>query len=57
MNFLTLILQSALMAPLVEFATSTSGHVEPHEGLALGWLGWRWCSARPNGRRPITAMG
>ena len=39
MNFLTLILQSALMAPLVEFATSTSGHVEPREGLALGWLG------------------
>ena len=39
MNFLTLILQSALVAPLVEFATSTSGHVEPREGLALGWLG------------------
>ena len=39
MNFLTLVLQSALMAPLVEFATSTSGHVEPREGLALGWLG------------------
>ena len=39
MNFLTLILQSALVLPLVEFATSTSGHVEPREGLALGWLG------------------
>ena len=43
MNFLTLILQSALVlplvAPLVEFATSTSDHVEPREGLALGWLG------------------
>ena len=39
MNFLTLILQSVLVAPLVEFATSTSGHVEPREGLALGWLG------------------
>ncbi len=43
MNFLTLVLQSALVlplvAPLVEFATSTSGHVEPREGLALGWLG------------------
>ena len=43
MNSLTLILQSALVlplvAPLVEFATSTSGHVEPREGLALGWLG------------------
>ena len=43
MNFLTLILPSALVlplvAPLVEFATSTSGHVEPREGLALGWLG------------------
>ena len=42
MNLLTLILQSVLLplvAPLVEFATSTSGHVEPREGLALGWLG------------------
>ena len=42
MNSLTLILQSVLLplvAPLVEFATSTSGHVEPREGLALGWLG------------------
>ena len=43
MKSLPLILQSALVlplvAPLVEFATSTSGHVEPREGLALGWLG------------------
>ena len=42
MKSLPLILQSVLLplvAPLVEFATSTSGHVEPREGLALGWLG------------------
>ena len=43
MNSLPLFLQSALLlpllAPLVEFATSTSGHVEPRQGLALGWLG------------------
>ena len=43
MKSLPLFLQSALVlplvAPLVEFATSTSGHVEPREGLALGWLG------------------
>ena len=42
MNLLTSILQAVLLplvAPLVEFATSTSGHVEPREGLALGWLG------------------
>ena len=39
MKFLPLFLQSALMLPLVEFATSTSGHVEPRQGLALGWLG------------------
>jgi len=28
-----------LQASLVEFATSSSGHVEPRQGLALGWLG------------------
>ena len=39
MKSLPLFLQSPLMLPLVEFATSTSGHVEPREGLALGWLG------------------
>ena len=32
-------LEASLLAPLVEFATSTSGHVEPRRGLALGWLG------------------
>ncbi len=39
MNAFTFVLQSTLLAPLVEFATSTSGHVEPRQGLALGWLG------------------
>ena len=43
MKSLPLFLQSALLmpllAPLVEFATSSSGHVEPRQGLALGWLG------------------
>lgn len=37
--FLQSVLVLPLVAPLVEFATSTSGHVEPREGLALGWLG------------------
>ena len=37
--FLQAVLVLPLVAPLVEFATSTSGHVEPREGLALGWLG------------------
>ncbi len=39
MQAVTLILQSSLLVPLVEFATSSSGHVEPRQGLALGWLG------------------
>ena len=39
MQSLTFIFEATLLAPLVEFATSTSGHVEPREGLALGWLG------------------
>ena len=39
MHFLTVVLQSTLLAPLVEFATSSSGHVEPRQGVALGWLG------------------
>ncbi len=39
MQAITLILQASLLAPLVEFATSSSGHVEPRQGLALGWLG------------------
>ncbi len=39
MQSLTFVLESTLLAPLVEFATSTSGHVEPRQGLALGWLG------------------
>ena len=37
--FLQSVLVLPLVAPLVEFATSTSGHIEPREGLALGWLG------------------
>ena len=37
--FLQAVLVLPLVAPLVEFATSTSGHIEPREGLALGWLG------------------
>ena len=39
MHFLTFVLQSTLLAPLVEFITSSSGHVEPRQGVALGWLG------------------
>ena len=39
MQSLTFILESTLLAPLVEFARSSSGHVEPRQGLALGWLG------------------
>ena len=35
MQSLTFILEASLLAPLVEFATSTSGHVEPRQGLAL----------------------
>ena len=38
MYSLTLALESSLLAPLVEFATSSSGHVEPRRGLAMGWL-------------------
>ena len=39
MQALTFVLEATLLAPLVEFATSSSGHVEPRQGLALGWLG------------------
>jgi hypothetical protein len=39
MQFLTFVFGATLLAPLVEFATSSSGHVEPRQGLALGWLG------------------
>ena len=39
MQFLTFVLEASLLAPLVEFATSSSGHVEPRQGLAFGWLG------------------
>lgn len=39
MNALTFVLEASLLAPLVEFATSSSGHVEPRQGLAFGWLG------------------
>ena len=39
MHFLTFVLHSTLLAPLVEFITSSSGHVEPRQGVALGWLG------------------
>ncbi len=39
MKSLTFVLEATLLAPLMEFATSTSGHVEPRQGLALGWLG------------------
>ena len=38
MQSLTFVLEATLLAPLVEFATSPSGHVEPRRGLALGWL-------------------
>ena len=39
MQSLTFIFETTLLAPLVEFATSSSGHVEPRQGLAFGWLG------------------
>lgn len=39
MQSLSFVFEATLMAPLVEFATSSSGHVEPRQGLALGWLG------------------
>ena len=39
MSSLTFVFQSTLLAPLVEFITSSSGHVEPRQGVALGWLG------------------
>ena len=39
MQSLTFVFEATLLAPLVEFATSSSGHVEPRWGLALGWLG------------------
>ena len=39
MQSLTCVLEASLLAPLVEFATSSSGHVEPRRGLAFGWLG------------------
>ena len=39
MNSLIFSLESSLLAPLLEFALSPSGHVEPRRGLALGWLG------------------
>jgi hypothetical protein len=39
MQSLTFVLEATLLAPLVEFATSSSGHIEPRQGLALGWLG------------------
>ena len=39
MHSLLFSLESSLLAPLLEFALSPSGHVEPRRGLALGWLG------------------
>ena len=39
MNSLIFSLESSLLVPLLEFALSPSGHVEPRRGLALGWLG------------------
>ena len=39
MYSLKFVLASTLLAPLVEFVTSSSGHVEPRKGLAMGWLG------------------
>ena len=39
MQSLTFVFGATLLAPLVEFARSSSGHVEPRQGLALGWLG------------------
>ena len=39
MHSLLFSLEASLLAPLLEFALSPSGHVEPRRGLALGWLG------------------
>ena len=39
MHSLLFSLEASLLAPLIEFALSPSGHVEPRRGLALGWLG------------------
>ena len=39
MHSLMFSLEASLLAPLLEFALSPSGHVEPRRGLALGWLG------------------
>ena len=39
MHSLLFSLEASLLAPLLEFALSSSGHVEPRRGLALGWLG------------------
>ena len=39
MHSLIFSLEASLLAPLLEFALSPSGHVEPRRGLALGWLG------------------
>ena len=39
MQSLRFVFEAPLLVPLVEFATSSSGHVEPRQGLALGWLG------------------
>ena len=39
MNSLIFSLEASLLAPLLEFALSPSGHVEPRRGLALGWVG------------------
>ena len=39
MHSLIFSFEASLLAPLLEFALSPSGHVEPRRGLALGWLG------------------
>ena len=39
MHSLLFSFEASLLAPLLEFALSPSGHVEPRRGLALGWLG------------------
>ena len=39
MHSLLFSLEASLLVPLLEFALSPSGHVEPRRGLALGWLG------------------